>query len=234
MVRLASMANASLRASRSPTRALTLTNSWSVRARSSSATTASVSPALPSMTIGFIGCAAGLLLASFSLDYTGATRSLLLFGGFMLFNFMTNFGPNAQTYLLAGELFPTRIRGKGAGFAAAFAKMGAVLTAFLFPILLADIGTKALLFGLVAASLLGALVTYLFRIETTGLNLEKLEAGQQQAQPRSGDGQQPQQERAEGGQSKKTANKKSDRGGNGTGTDPTGNPPVPWYVEYLF
>jgi hypothetical protein len=87
---------------------------------------------------------------------------------------MTNFGPNAQTYLLAGELFPTRIRGKGAGFAAAFAKMGAVSTAFLFPILLADIGTKTLLFGLVAASLLGALVTYLFRIETTGLNLEKL------------------------------------------------------------
>ena len=54
--------------------------------------------------------------------------------------------------------------------------MGAVLTAFLFPILLADIGTKALLFGLVAASLLGVLVTYLFRIETTSRNLEKLEA----------------------------------------------------------
>ena len=129
---------------------------------------------IPMQILGFIGCAAGLLLASFSLDYTGATRGILLFGGFMLFNFMTNLGPNAQTYLLAGELFPTRIRGKGAGLAAAFAKIGAVLTAFLFPILLADIGTKALLFGLVAASLLGALVTYLFRIETTGLNLEKL------------------------------------------------------------
>ena len=44
----------------------------------------------------------------------------------MLFNFMTNVGPNAQTYLLAGEVFPTEIRGKGAGFAAAFAKIGAV------------------------------------------------------------------------------------------------------------
>jgi phosphate transport system substrate-binding protein len=36
----------------------------------------------------------------------------------MLFNFMTNLGPNAQTYLLAGEVFPTAIRGKGAGVAA--------------------------------------------------------------------------------------------------------------------
>lgn len=32
----------------------------------------------------------------------------------MLFNFMTNIGPNAQTYLLAGEVFPTGIRGQGA------------------------------------------------------------------------------------------------------------------------
>ena len=60
----------------------------------------------------------------------------------MLFNFMTNLGPNAQTYLLAGEVFPTAIRGTGAGFAAAFGKIGAVATAFLFPILLAGIGTR--------------------------------------------------------------------------------------------
>lgn len=55
-------------------------------------------------------------------------------------------GPNAQTYLLAGEVFPTAIRGQGAGFAAAFAKLGAVLTAFLFPVLLASIGTRLLLY----------------------------------------------------------------------------------------
>jgi MFS transporter, putative metabolite transport protein len=123
---------------------------------------------------GFIGCAAGLLLAAFSVDQTSGTRTFLIFAGFMLFNFMTNIGPNAQTYLLAGEVFPTHIRGKGAGFAAAFAKTGAVLTAFLFPILLADIGTKPLLYILVVTSLFGALVTYVFRIETTGVNLETI------------------------------------------------------------
>ncbi len=92
----------------------------------------------------------------------------------MLFNFMTNMGPNAQTYLLAGEVFPTHIRGQGAGFAAAFAKIDAVMTAFLFPILLADIGTQALLYILVATSIVGALVTWAFRIETTGVNLDKM------------------------------------------------------------
>ena len=92
----------------------------------------------------------------------------------MLFNFMTNLGPNAQTYLIAGEVFPTQMRGKGAGFAASFAKIGAVTTAFLFPILLADLGTQALLYILVGTSLLGALVTQLFRIETKGVNMDTM------------------------------------------------------------
>jgi hypothetical protein len=51
---------------------------------------------------------------------------LFLFGGFMLFNFMTNIGRNAQRYLIAGAVFLTRFRRKGAGFAASFAKIGAV------------------------------------------------------------------------------------------------------------
>jgi MFS transporter, putative metabolite transport protein len=92
----------------------------------------------------------------------------------MLFNFMTNIGPNAQTYLLAGEVFPTEVRGMGAGFAAAFAKIGAVATAFLFPIVLAAIGTRALLYGLILTSILGAVVTWLYRIETTGVNLDQI------------------------------------------------------------
>jgi len=96
----------------------------------------------------------------------------LIFAGFMLFNFMTNLGPNAQSYLIAGEVFPTKIRAKGAGFAASFAKIGACTTAFLFPILLADIGTQALLYGLVATSLLGAALTWMFRIETKGVKLD--------------------------------------------------------------
>jgi MFS transporter, putative metabolite transport protein len=124
--------------------------------------------------IGFIGCAAGLALATFSLDATGSSKIFLLFAGFMLFDFMTNLGPNAQTYLLAGEVFPTEVRGMGAGFAAAFAKIGAVATAFLFPILLASIGTKALLYGLVVTSILGAVTTWIWRIETTGVNLNEI------------------------------------------------------------
>jgi nitrate/nitrite transporter NarK len=125
--------------------------------------------------IGFIGCAVGLLLAALSLAVGGTLAVVVLFAGFMLFSFMTNMGPNAMTYLIAGEVFPISIRGTGAGFAASFAKIGAVLTAFLFPILLKDIGTYLLLLILVGTSLLGALVTKLYAFETKGVSLEKMD-----------------------------------------------------------
>jgi putative MFS transporter len=121
--------------------------------------------------VGFIGCAAGLFIAALSSHFEGANQTTVIFIGFMLFNFMTNIGPNAQTYLLAGEVFPTAIRGTGAGFAAAIGKIGAVSTAFLFPILLAGIGTSALLYILVGTSVLGAVVTWAYRIETNGVSL---------------------------------------------------------------
>ena len=68
---------------------------------------------------GVIGCAVGLAIASASPGFAGATQTALIFAGFMIFNFMTNMGPNAQTYLIAGEVFPTKVRAMGAGFAAA-------------------------------------------------------------------------------------------------------------------
>ncbi len=124
--------------------------------------------------VGFVGCAAGLFLASLSAGATGRAEIALVVSGFMLFNFMTNLGPNAQTYLLAGEVFPTEIRGTGAGFAAAFAKIGAVLSAFFFPSLLAAIGTQRLLVLLVGTSLAGAAITWMFRIETKGVKLDTI------------------------------------------------------------
>ncbi|WP_320169313.1 MFS transporter [Maridesulfovibrio sp.] len=126
--------------------------------------------------VGFIGCAVGLFIASLSMmaGFSSSVSMVLLFSGFMLFSFMTNMGPNAITYLLAGEVFPTCVRGKGAGLAASFAKIGAVTTAFFFPVFLKDFGAGPILAVLVGCSLLGAAITWIFRIETSGVNLEEL------------------------------------------------------------
>jgi MFS transporter, putative metabolite transport protein len=46
------------------------------------------------------------------------------------------------------------------------------MTAFLFPVLLDTVGTQVLLYGLIVTSVVGAAVTWFFRIETTGVNLD--------------------------------------------------------------
>jgi MFS family permease len=120
---------------------------------------------------GFLGCAVGLGIAAFG-HYIDSGL-LLIFIGFIIFQFMTNLGPNAQTYLIAGEVFPVKIRAKGAGFAASFAKIGAIMTTFLFPWLIGLIGTTYLLIILVGTSLLGIWVTYYFGYETKGISMDE-------------------------------------------------------------
>lgn len=122
---------------------------------------------IPLQILGFLGSALGLAIALLASSGPESRLALLLFG-FLLFTFMTNLGPNAQTYLLAGELFPLPLRGLGAGLAAAAGKLGAVLTALLFPVLLNTWGMQRLLLVLVFSSLLGAWITWRFRIETAG------------------------------------------------------------------
>lgn len=117
---------------------------------------------------GFFGMAAGLGMVALSTAYSPSSdlRMPLILSGFMVFNLFMNAGPNSTTYLLSGEVFPTRLRGTGAGFAASAAKLGAVLGTFFFPVLKASIGLPALLLLLAAASLLGAAITYAFRVDT--------------------------------------------------------------------
>lgn len=128
---------------------------------------------IPLQIAGFIGCSLGLLIAAAG-NFNGANNIVVIGVGFFLFQFMTNLGPNSQTYLIAGEVFPTKIRGVGAGFAAACGKVGAVITAFFFPALLSGFGADRLLPLLALISLIGAWITWIYRVETKGVNLETI------------------------------------------------------------
>lgn len=115
-----------------------------------------------------------ILAASELLQGGGEAHIPLVVVGFALFNFFMNAGPNATTYALPAEVFPSEIRAAGHGFAAASAKFGAALGVFLFPILLDDVGTSALLFGVAGCCLLGLAITAALRIEPRGRDLEDL------------------------------------------------------------
>ncbi|HEY9761224.1 MAG TPA: MFS transporter [Trichocoleus sp.] len=126
--------------------------------------------------VGFGGMTLGLLiLAASGSSLAGESSLIWVFAGFLVFNLTMNAGPNATTFLLSGEVFPTAIRASGAGFAAAFAKAGAVLGTFALPLLQHSLGVPMLLGLLSLVCLLAAGITYLFRIETRGQSLETID-----------------------------------------------------------
>jgi MFS family permease len=131
---------------------------------------------IPLQISGFAGMAVALcLLASVELLHGGGEAHLALVAlAFAIFNTCMNAGPNATTYALPAEVFPSEVRAAGHGFAAACAKFGAALGVFLFPILLEDLGASALLFGVAGCCLLALAVTALLRIEPKGKTLEQL------------------------------------------------------------
>jgi MFS transporter, PHS family, inorganic phosphate transporter len=47
---------------------------------------------------------------------------------YCLANFFSNFGPNTTTFILPGEVFPTRYRSTGHGISAASGKIGAIIS----------------------------------------------------------------------------------------------------------
>ncbi len=118
--------------------------------------------------LGFVGMAFGLG----TLAVVGTSGPMwVLLGGFIVFNTMVNLGPNATTYLLPAEVFPTRLRATGHGVAAAAGKVGAVVGTFFLPLATNAFGLSPTVGVIAVAAALGAIVTYRARIETGGKEL---------------------------------------------------------------
>lgn len=120
--------------------------------------------------LGFIGMAVGLTIVAFTGDSTTSTVWVIL--GFVIFNLMVNIGPNATTYLLPAEVFPTRLRSTGHGYAAACGKVGATIGVFFLPSAIAAFGLGNTMIAIAIFCLVGAVITLMFRIETKGMALE--------------------------------------------------------------
>lgn len=117
--------------------------------------------------VGFVAMAAGLLLLGYtsSLPGGGNDNTALIFIGFIVFNLFMNMGPNSTTYCLPAEVFPTRLRATGSGFAASCGKAGAALGLILFPIMQTDLGLPWTLTIIAAGCLVAGVVTAVLRHE---------------------------------------------------------------------
>ncbi|KAG0004390.1 Inorganic phosphate transporter pho84 [Entomortierella chlamydospora] len=120
-----------------------------------------------------------ILFAALGFAYDGIknTSVALFVFLFALTQFFQNFGPNATTFIIPGEVFPTRYRSTGHGIAAGSGKLGAIIAQVGFAQLKdrggSNKGIPDLLKIFALFMLIGLFVTFLIP-ETKGKTLEEL------------------------------------------------------------
>lgn len=126
---------------------------------------------------GFIGAAAMLALFAWRRDEAMASPLLgmVLFG---LYSVLINAGPGivAGTGILGVELSPTRIRTIGQSITVVGGRIGASISAFLFPLLFGVLGESGVIGLLALISVLGGICTLLVIPETAQRSLEEINA----------------------------------------------------------
>ncbi|KAI8578819.1 hypothetical protein K450DRAFT_244633 [Umbelopsis ramanniana AG] len=102
---------------------------------------------------------------------------------FTLAQLFQNWGANATTFIIPGEVFPTKVRASAHGISAACGKAGAILASFAFNVVV-EIGdtttgqhaflpqTLGIFAGVMA---LGAIITWFCIPESKGKDLEEFE-----------------------------------------------------------
>jgi len=119
--------------------------------------------------LGFLGMTLSLLL----LGILGPVNLVFLFIIFAIFQISENAGPNTTTWVVATELFPTRLRATAQGSSAAVSRLGAITGVFLLPVITGIFGNSIALLFVSASTLLGLIVTLLLGEETKALSLEE-------------------------------------------------------------
>lgn len=128
-------------------------------------------------TWGFIGAAVMLCLFAFLHDQAMALPAfgMLLFG---LYSLLITAGPStvAGAGILGVELSPTRIRTIGQSITVVGGRIGASISAFLFPLLFGVLGETGVIYLLAAVSIVGAICTMVLIPETAKRSLEDINA----------------------------------------------------------
>jgi putative MFS transporter len=116
--------------------------------------------------------AAFLLCAAAAAYFYGNApdQTTLFIAGFVIQFFM--FGMWSCLYAYTPELYPTRARSTGAGFASAFGRIGAILGPMIVPILVQNYGPPAAFEVGAGGFVIAALLVFVLGVETKGKILE--------------------------------------------------------------
>jgi PHS family inorganic phosphate transporter-like MFS transporter len=127
--------------------------------------------------IGFVALTALFIILGFGYDPIRNASVELFIVLFTLSQFFQNFGPNATTFIIPGEVFPTKYRSTAHGISAAMGKLGAIISQVGF-FQLKDVGGKnkgvPLIIQIFSGFMLAGLVFTFLLPETKGKTLEEL------------------------------------------------------------
>tara|TARA_R110002003_G_scaffold126_6_gene11481 strand:- start:3023 stop:4609 length:1587 start_codon:yes stop_codon:yes gene_type:complete len=124
------------------------------------------------MIVGFMADFILFIVPAFAYDFFTSPEHIHAFQAmYFLSSFFNQFGPNSVTFLVAAEVFPTPVRATAHGFSAAAGKAGALLASVLYNY----IDTQTKFYFVPWFGLAGALLTWLFLPDTTGLDLKEQE-----------------------------------------------------------
>ena len=122
--------------------------------------------------IGFMMDFILFVVPAFKFEYYTSKEHIVGFQAmYFLSSFFNQFGPNAVTFLVAAEVYPTPIRATAHGFSAACGKLGALTAAVMYNY----IDTQMKFYVVPWFGLAGMVVTFLFLPDTTGLDLKEQE-----------------------------------------------------------
>jgi putative MFS transporter len=98
-----------------------------------------------------------------------------IYAGAAVYSLGVGIGPSVTVFALAVEIFPTELRASAAGLATGISRLGAFISAVLFPVLEKSWGIPLVLVVMAIVALLGMLVTLIYGVESRQKSLEDLE-----------------------------------------------------------
>ncbi|KAG8984991.1 Inorganic phosphate transporter pho84 [Tulasnella sp. JGI-2019a] len=142
----------------------------------------------PIQFMGFSVLTAIFLCMGFGYDAMSESRAgaAALFFLYCLSNFFQNFGPNSTTFIIPGEVFPTRYRATCHGISAALGKLGAIVSQVAFSRLSKTNDTKGFttIFAIFALFMFTGVFSTMLLPETVDRSLEELNGEEEDMEDR--------------------------------------------------
>lgn len=122
-----------------------------------------------------IWCFVGMIIAISIIAITKDPHLLAITILLSLAILLANLGPGVLNMVYPNELFPTRLRASGVGFAGSVSRVGAILGVTVFPTLVANWGVSNSTWIFAGVALFGLVISIWLAPETMGKSLEEIE-----------------------------------------------------------